>query len=287
LLSFYASTFRSPEIIPLLESVLDGWKPGNYYEAEWEAIDSLYQIDPARAQARIVSELKKDRTWLDSSQLDMLPASPARFTDDELFDVLTAAQRDGGWNVGLRMTAVAKYATPAALARVKAIYESQENPCQPELMAYFVRVDPAYADRVFHNHPWDMQVAPPQCTMGYFQVTPRIAMGPVLENYMTAYLMHRNVFIKRTVAQSLAQSGSPTALEALWGAFHYFHNYWKGKEAELAQNNEGVQLEVALRNAIARGHNWVTTVSDLRMIDSMCVSQRCLDETREDLRVRH
>jgi hypothetical protein len=286
LLSFYASTFRSPEIIPLLESVLDGWKPGNYYEAEWVAIESLYQIDPARAQARIVAELKKDRTWLDSSQLDMLPANPARFTDDELFDVVAAAQRDGGWNVGLRMTALAKYATPAALARVKAIYESQENPCQPELMAYFVRVDPAYADRVFHSHPWDMQVAPPQCTMGYFQVTPRIAMGPVLEKYMTAYLMHRNVFIKNTVAQSLAQSGSPTALEALWGAFHYFHNYWKGKEAELAQNNEGVQLEVALRNAIARGRNWTTTVSDLRLIESMCVSEQCLAETREDLRAR-
>jgi hypothetical protein len=112
-------------------------------------------------------------------------------------------------------------------------------------------------------------------------------MGPVLEKYMTAYLMHRNVFIKRTVAHSLAQSGSPAALEALWDAFHYFHNYWKGKEAELAQNNEGVELEVALRNAIARGRNWPTTVSDLRMIESMCVSQCCLDETREDLRARH
>jgi hypothetical protein len=31
-------------------------------------------------------------------------------------------------------------------------------------MAYFVRVDPAYADRVFHSHPWDMQAEPPPCT---------------------------------------------------------------------------------------------------------------------------
>jgi hypothetical protein len=62
LLSFYASTLRSRDLIPLLEEVLDGWKPGDYYEAPHEALANLYEIDAARAQARIVAELKKDRT---------------------------------------------------------------------------------------------------------------------------------------------------------------------------------------------------------------------------------
>jgi hypothetical protein len=286
LLSMYASTLRSPEIVPLLESVLDGWKPGDYFEAEWEAIQNLYQIDPVRAQARIVSELKRDRTWLDSSQLDLLPVGAAHITDDELFETLAAAERGGGWNVALRMTALAKYATPAALTRVKAIYESQENSCQPELMAYFVRVDPPYADRIFHSHAWDMQTRPPQCTLQYFQITPRIATGPVLEKYISAYLMNRDVFTKKIAARSLGESGSPAALEALWGAFHYFHNYWDCKQAELERNNEGVELEMDLRNAIVRGRHWITTESDLRLIESTCVSERCLNETQENLRAR-
>ena len=284
LLSLYASTLRSRDMIPLLESVLDGWKPGDYYEAPHEALANLYALDPARAQARIIAELKKDRTWLDSPQLALLPPGAARITDNELIDALAAAQRPGGWNVQLRMTALAKYGSPKALPRVKAIYQSQQDACQPELMAYFVRVDPAYADRVFHSHPWDMHAEPPPCTAMSFDRTPRVAMGPVLEKYIAAYLMHARVNLKMAAARSLARFGSPMALGFLWDAFRYFHEYWKGKPAELAQNGEGVGLEMELRNAIARGRHWLATDTDLRTIESLCVSERCLAETQQDLR---
>ena len=284
LLGLYASTLRSPDMVPLLESVLDAWKPGDYYEASREALQELYAIDPARAQARIVAELARERTWLDAPQLEMLPASVTRITDDALIEALAAAQRVGGWNTQLRMTALAKYASPKALPRIKAIYESQQDSCQPELMAYFVRRDPAYADRVFHSHPWDMHVAPPRCTLQYFGRTPQLAMAPVLERYMAAYLMHGDVVLKKTAAQSLGRFGSPAATGPLWDAFRYFHDYWKGKQAELAQNREGVDLEVELRNAIARGRHWLATETDLRTIESLCVSERCLYETQQDLR---
>jgi hypothetical protein len=283
LLGLYASTLRSRDMVPLLESVMDGWKQGDYYEAPREALRNLYSIDPARAQARIVTELAQVRTWLDWRELELLPASAARITDDALIEALAAAQRPGGWNVQLSMTALAKYASPKALPRIKAIYESQQDSCQPELMAYFVRLDTAYADRVFHNHPWDMLIAPPRCTVRYFERTPQIAMGPSLERYMSAYLMHGHVFVKKTAAQSLGRFGSPAAVGPLWDAFRYFHDYWKGKQAELTQNGEGVQLEVELRNAIARGRHWLATETDLRTIESLCVSGQCLGETQQDL----
>jgi len=280
LLGLYASTLRSRDLIPLLESAMDAWKPGDYYEASHEALQNLSAIDPARAQARIVAELGKERTWLDSPELEMLPVGVARFTDEALIEALAAAQRPGGWNVGLRMTALAKYASPKSLPRIKAIYESQKDQCQPELMAYFVRVDPAYADGVFHSHPWDIRVAPPGCTAQYFQRTPPIAMGPGLERYMTAYLMQGNVPLKKIAAQQLGRYGSPAAVWALWDAFRYFHDYWKGKPAELTQNSDE---EVGLRNAIARGRHWLATETDLRTIESLCISERCVYETEQDL----
>jgi len=283
LISLYAGTLRSPDVIPLLESVLDAWRPGDYYEASHEALQSLYAIDPARAQARIASELAKERTWLDSPQLELLPASAARISDDTLIEAMAAAQRAGGWNMPLRMTALAKYASREALPRIKAIYESQQDLCQPELMAYFVRVDPSYADQVFHSHPWDIRVAAPRCTMQYFERTPQIAMGPALEQYLAAYLMQGEVPLKRSAAQSLGRFGSPAAIGPLWDAFRYFHDYWKGKQAELDQNREGVLLEVELRNAIARGRHWLATEADLRTIESLCISERCVGETRQDL----
>ena len=280
LLGLYAGTLRSRDMIPLLESAMDAWKPGDYYEASHEALQNLNAIDPAGAQARIVGELAKERTWLDSPELEMLPASVAGFTDEALIEALAAAQRAGGWNVGLRMTALAKYASPQALPRIKAIYESQKDRCQPELMAYFVRVEPAYADGVFHSHPWDIRIAPPRCTAQYFQRTPPIAMGPGLERYMTAYLVQGDVPLKKIAAQQLGRYGSPAAVGALWEAFRYFHDYWKGKPAELTQNGEE---EVGLRNAIARGTHWLATEADLRTIESLCISERCVDETEQDL----
>jgi len=283
LLSLYASTLRTPDVIPLLESVLDAWKPGDYYEASREALQSLYAIDPARAQARIVAELAKERTWLDAPQLELLPVSVARFTDDTLIEALAAAQRGAGWNIPLRMMALAKYASRDALPRIQAIYESQGDRCQPELMAYFVRFDPVYADRVFHSHAWNIHVEPPKCTLEYFERTPQVAMGPPLERYMAAYLMQGQVPLKRTAAQSLGRFGSPAAVGPLWDAFRYFHDYWKGKPEELDRNGAGVPLEVDLRNAIARGTHWLATEADLRTIESLCISQRCLDETRQDL----
>jgi hypothetical protein len=281
LLSAITSTLRTRDLIPLLESVLDGWKPGDYYEAPHEALASLYELDAARAQARIRAELRKDRTWLDPAQLALLPPDAAHLTDDELIAPLAAAQRPGGWKVGLAMTALAKYATPKALPRVKAIYESQQDACQPELVAYFVRVDPAYADRIFHSHAWDMQAEPPPCTRMIFDRTPRIAMGPVLEKYMAAYLMHGIVNVKKAAAQPLGKFGAPEALGPLWDAFRYFHDYWKGKAEP---NEEGVGLELELRNAIARGRHWLATDTDLHLVESLCVSERCVAETRQDLR---
>jgi hypothetical protein len=283
LLDMYASTIDSPELVPLLESVLDSWKPGDYYEAAHSALRALHRVDPARARARVIAELVKEKTWLDVASLEMVPASAVPPMDDALIQSLGRAQRPGGWNPQLSMAAIALYATPKALPRIRAIYESQQDPCQPELVAYFVRVDPAYSERVFRSHAWDMHTPPPRCTVQYFNRTPHLAMNPALEQYIAAYLMHSDVYLKSTAAQVLARYGTASTLPQLWDALRYFHDYWKGKDEELSQNGQSARLEVDLRNSIARGRGWLVTETDLHMIESLCTSDRCRQETRQDL----
>jgi hypothetical protein len=278
-----ASTIDSPELVPLLESVLDSWKPGDYYEAAHSALQALNRVDPARARARALAELAKDKTWLDLASLELVPASGVPPMDDALIESLARAQRPGGWNPQLIMAAIALYATPEALPRIRSIYGSQKDSCQPELAAYFVRVDPAYAERVFHSEAWDMHSPPPRCTVQYFNRTPPLAMGPALEQYIAAYLMHSDVYTKSTAAKVLARYGTASALPRLWETFRYFHDYWYGKGDELARNGQGVALEVDLRNAIARGRGWLATEEDLRAIESLCISDRCIQETQQDL----
>lgn len=283
LLDAFASTVNSPELVPLLESVLDNWKPGDYYEAAHSALRALSRIDPGRSRARILAELVKEKTWLDVASLDLLPPKAVPPMDDALIEGLARAQRPGGWNPQLSMAAIARYATPKALPRIRAIYESQQDSCQPELVAYFVRVDPSYADHIFHSHPWDMHAPPPRCTVQYFNRTPPLAMGPPLERYLARYLMHSDVHVKSTAARALGHYGTASALPALWDAFRYFHDYWKGKNAELERLGEGVELEMDLRNAIAHGRGWVVSATDLHLIESLCISGRCIGETRQDL----
>jgi hypothetical protein len=283
LLELFAGTSDSPEMAPAFERVLDGWKPGDSYEAAHSALRALNRVDPARARARILAELVKDKTWLDPASLDLLPAGAVPPMDDALIEALARAQRPGGWNVQLAMSAVARYATPKALPRLRAIYESQQDSCQPELMAYFVRVDPPFSERVFRSHPWDMHAMPPRCTVQYFQRTPPLAMNPALEQYLAAYLMHGDIYIKSTAVKALGRYGTPSALPPLWDAFRYFHDYWKGKGAELEQNGSGVALEVDLRNAIGRGRGWVVSETDERLIESLCMSHWCAGETANDL----
>jgi len=283
LLDLFTSTIDSPEVAPLLESILDSWKPGDYYETPHSALNALWRIDPARAQVRILAELTKEKTWLDPASLALMPPGDVPPMDDALIESLARAQRPGGWNTQLSMAAIARFATPQALPRIRAIYESQQDACQPELMAYFVRVDPAYSEKVFRSHAWDMHTPPPRCTLQYFNRIPPLAMNAALEQYLAAYLMHGDVFIKSTAAKVLARYGTVTALPKLWDVYKYFHEYWTGKADQLAQNGQGVGLEVDLRDAIARGRGWLASEADLHLIESLCISGRCIQETRQDL----
>jgi hypothetical protein len=117
LLNSFVSTFRSPELIPLLESVLNTWKRGDYYEAPQSALTSLYKIDRPRAQARVLHELLEPTTWLDMHLLKLLPASAVPPMDDALIEALPWPQRSGGWNPGLIMAGLAKIRDPGSRAK--------------------------------------------------------------------------------------------------------------------------------------------------------------------------
>lgn len=273
---------RTPEMAPALEAVLDKLGAG-YYELWRLAIRRLNELAPVRAQARILAEMLRPAGHVDDATLALLPVEATRDLTPKLIDALAAAQRGNGGDYRFDMSLLARYADARALPRIKAIFESQTDGCQPELLTYFLRVDPAYADAVLHRQPWDMHAPAPECTARYFAVTARLYMSPPLEKFMAAYLMHGDVHIKMMAAESLGKYGTAAAEAPLWDTLRYFHEWWKDRRDQLKQNPEGEFLEVALRNAIARGNGWLVSEAELRMIDSLCISERCQYETGNDL----
>jgi hypothetical protein len=290
LLPLFASVLPTPSAAPAFEAVLNNWKPNGYVDEQNEALRALYRVDPRRAKERIVAELTKltnepDRadpansmTWLEPSALQLLPASDAPPMDEILIKALTRPQQPGMLAAPILLTtAIARFATPQALPRVQAIYESQNNKCQPELLAYFLRVDEAYASQILRS------TATQSCLPQYFQRTASLIMNPTLEEFVTPYLMNGSVYLKIEAAKSLGKYGSPAAEKPLWNTLRYFHEYWDGKGAELAKNGEGLVLEEQLAFAIAHGRGWITTQADLQTIQKLCIGERCLFQNGQAL----
>jgi hypothetical protein len=288
LLGWFAAALptRASELIPAAESLMDAWKPGGHYEVPQSALEALHTLSPKAAHLRIQAELRREKTWLSPELLvKLLPAEakPA-LDDDAIVQGLERSMRPGGWNPRLQATAVALYAGAGILPRVRAIYEAQREPCQPELLAYFLRVDSKYAGQIVGSPPGDMQRPPSRCALRYFQHTTPLFMHPVLETYISSHLMHSDVFTKSTAARALGRYGTAAAEKPLWGAFRYIHNYWKDNPQGLERNGEGVNLEVELRNALARGRGWFTSLDALQRMEALCVSERCRYEAQNDMR---
>ncbi len=274
---------RGPETTALLDRILAA-KVTDYNDVQnWNsALRRLYVVDAERGRARMLAELRNPDTRIEESTLALLPPESVPPMDNELIETLAAARRHPAGNPRIVAWMIARYASPRVLDRLKAIFEEPQNSCQPELMAYFLRTDPAYADAVFHRHPWNMQAEAP-CALEYFTVTARTYLHPALEKYLTAYLMHNDVRLKMAAAESLRQYGSPAAREPLWAAYRYFHNYWKDRRQEMGATQANEMLETALRGALARARNWLANETELRLLESLCLNRRCLWESHTDL----
>jgi len=276
------AVMRVPEMAPVLDSYLS--RAGTGDPEGWRlAIRRLNEFAPAQAQARIVADILQPVSRVDDDTLALLPPEATRGLTPKLIQTLATAQKGPAGNPFLAARLIARYGDAASLPRIKAIFESQPDKCQPELFAYFLRVDPAYAGRILHRQPWDMHAPAPVCATHYFAVTARIFMSPELESFIAAYTMHGDVQVKMAAAESLGTYGTAAAEQPLWDTLQYFHDYWKDRPALLQQNVEGEYLEVALRNAIARGNGWLANAADLARIASLCISERCQHETANDL----
>lgn len=175
------------------------------------------------------------------------------------------------------MELLARYGDAESLPRIRAIYESQADKCQPELLAYFLRVDPAYGGRILS------QASPPPCAMRYSVIAARLYMNPALGAFIVALPMRREPDIEAVAAESLGKYGTATAVGPLWQALRSFHDNWKERQRELKKHPEAERLELSLHNAIARGAGWLATEADIHRIDRLCLSDRCHYETTLDL----
>jgi hypothetical protein len=211
----------------------------------------------------------------------MLPDATLPELDATLLDHL---QHNGGRPAE---ELIARYSTKSILVLLKDFYAKRDaemrsrvttNPniaapaCEPPLVAYFLRVDPAWGEKVLRQSLAERGYTMGRCWLGIIGQTAVYYSGPVWERVAIDALQDPAVPVKIDAVKSLAQYGSTAAKPAIFDAFRYWHQWWENRGE---QNDESRRLEQAFVEASTRPKNWTPVDADLAAIRDLCLTAGC------------
>lgn len=276
LLEFRWSALKGPAILPVLRDLVANPPQQFNPPIQSVALRRLYELSPAEGRKVILDEIRRPTRNLPFSSLAVLPDDALPELDEELY---------GRFDPLL----ILRYATAAIAKRVESTYlarnadvKKQNLPaCAGPLTFYFLKYDPPFGERLLRED-FAKPSAPPACyDIGFqFLQLGRWAYSPALERLAIESLMSPKVPVKRGAAEVLGKFGTAAAEKPLWDAMEYFRSWWNGREKELKEKigEESVQLERALRTALAQADGWVLQEPELRRLLALCSSEWCRTE---------
>ncbi|MEP6715686.1 MAG: hypothetical protein ABJC09_08925 [Terriglobia bacterium] len=283
LLGYQWEKIDTPEMIPVLRQIYETAAQSRYPENPLfaSAVERLYALDTNRTRLLLLEEMKRPEPRLPYSTLAMLPDTTLPELDATLLDHL---QHDGGRPAE---ELIARYSTKSILDSVKEYYAKRDaemrsrvttNPniaapaCEPPLVAYFLRVDSAWGEKVLRQSLAERNYTMGRCWVGIIGQTAVYDSGPVWEKVAIDALEDNAVPVKIDAIKSLARYGSPAARPAIFATFRYWHRWWENRGD---QNDESRRLEQALVEATTRARNWTPDDADLATIRDLCLSASC------------
>jgi hypothetical protein len=144
--------------------------------------------------------------------------------------------------------------------------------CEPPLVAYFLRVDPASGEKLFRESLAERSYTMGRCWLGIIGQTAAYYSGPVWEKVAIDALKDPAVPVKIDAIRSLTQYGSPDSKSAIFDAFRYWHQWWENRGEP---SDEDRRLEQALVQATTRPKNWAPSDNDLATVRDLCVTAGC------------
>jgi hypothetical protein len=283
LLDYQWTKIDAPEMIPVLRQIYETAPQSRYPENPLfaSAVGRLYELDTNRTRLLLLEEMKRPEPRLPYHTLAMLPEATLPELDATLLDHL---QHNGGRPAE---ELIARYSTKSILVPLKEFYAQRDagmrsrvttNPnlaapaCEPPLVAYFLRVDPAWGEKVLRESLAERGYTMGRCWLGILGQTAVFNSGPVWEKVAIDALQDPAVPVKIDAVKSLAQYGSPAAKPAIFDAFRYWHEWWENRGE---QNEESRRLEQAFVEATTRPKNWAPADADLAEIRDLCLTAGC------------
>jgi hypothetical protein len=250
------------------------------------ALRRLHDLDPSEAAPIFLEEIRHPhvdatRSTVKGETLALLPNE----TLPEFDDLLSARLgQNRSYTRGLDAQLVARYSTPAILAKVKSIYEASAGKwdCVTEdgFVLYFLRVDPDYGVK-------RLAVAPSACMTNSLPAVIKMNRWSEVEPGIIARLNDPDLWRARQAAEALAKYGSPQAEMALWERLRRFHAQWAERRDELTYRarmqkdaNEDIGFEFGLVNAIGTAQAWLLTNDEITALENLALGEQDLDRAK-------
>jgi hypothetical protein len=273
-----------PAMIPVLSRLAGEAAPTPDLRAL--ALRRLFELAPEEGRERILAYLRAPGLPLGYEAfptLAGLPDATLPDVDDALagrFERCAAGPCADDYALVVKL--LARYATPAVADRVWDAWAASPGHWDPAvgagLLAYLTRVDPSRAALVAQGEVARHR----QLGQVYFlRQAAEVRMGPTIERALIAALDDRDANVAADAATVLGRHGSAAALPYLFRRLERWSATWRGRAGDLRRRfsrqspNEGdIQLEYALRVAIADGAGWVCDGAALEKLEALLVTKQ-------------
>jgi hypothetical protein len=261
LLTINWAKIASPDLAPVVQSIAEG--NGNLRDA---ALIRLQDLDPGAARKITLDRIQKTDTsreiFHSNRVLLTLPDRTLPEADDAL---VTALER----NKPQVETLVARYASSAALPRLKALVDRQpQRMCSPVLPAYFFRVDAEWAATALARAR--------EATQGRgacaINVSPNedLLMSPGLEKQAIQDLSDPNAMVVRSAQTLLQYAGSAAAEKPLLAAFAGLRATGVNQADPLSNS-----LDQGFVTAILSANGWLPSEAAFTQVLAGCITDQC------------
>jgi len=279
----YWPLLRGPAMLPPLRRLYAHPQTKEYYDAvsmRSRALTRLTELSPAEGRALLLSEIKSTRPRVDLPTLCSLPDRTVPGLDTVLAGNLESSlyRGRGDWEITSRL--VQRYATRAALPRIKAAYRGNGPnwacAIQSNLTAYFLRTDHAYGLQQMRKVLASRKNS--GCYRSVLSDVAALAPGPEVERLAVAHLHDPDPQVEVDAIKTLGTSGSRAAEAPLWARFREWHRQWAGKAAlieplDTRRDIAPWQLEYTLTQALATAPGWLLSPAKLQTLERLCVTR--------------
>ena len=245
------------------------------------ALKRIYELSPDEGRQLILEEMRRPTLRVRKSVLTLLP-------DKELPELEnTIVERAINQDDDTAMALVARYASAAALPRLRTAFEDQmgKMACanQASLISYFLRVDQNVGLEMIRKALASRKET--HCFPNVLTEAAGETISPEFEALAAEYLNDDNGEVVFSAVSVLCKHGTAASREKIKGAIQRLLSRWREQkidpDAPASQNAPFAgYLAESLLQSYVKAVPWITTSDEIKELAELCLTEQCRQQLK-------